>query len=168
MDKLLDVSEQITRSGNFKYKSILNTFLIEPGTILWPAQEKKVDKNYSFQGLKIGESPQDWRLSHTAAITKTITITTQRACILLVVWASAYSAWSNSTNRMCSLCVVIFIVIAIAAVWLCLYRLTFLLGQNLFYMTGIKWLESKENLLRYSTELKDSQLFCTQRCHTIM
>ena len=43
-------------------------------------------------------------MSHTLAITKSIT--TQRERILLVEWACPYSAWSNSTNRMRSLCVV--------------------------------------------------------------
>ena len=37
--------------------------------------------------------------------------------ILLVEWACVYSAWSNSSNRMRSLCAVIVIVFVIAAVW---------------------------------------------------
>ena len=47
-----------------------------------------------------------FRPRHTA-VTKKITITTQRDCILMVEWACAISAWNNSTNRACSLCVVI-------------------------------------------------------------
>ena len=64
----------------------------------------------------------DWflllRLGPTAAITRMITITTQRERTHSVERACAYSSWSNSTNRMRSLCVEIVIVFVIAAVWL--------------------------------------------------
>ena len=52
----------------------------------------------------------------TVAITISITIMTQRECIPLVEWACAYSAWSNSTNIMRFLCVVMVNVFVITAV----------------------------------------------------
>ena len=58
------------------------------------------------------------RSSHTAAITKTITITTQRGCILLVELLHAEYAHAHSTKRMRSLCVVIVIFFVITAVLL--------------------------------------------------
>ena len=61
------------------------------------------------------------RPGSTAAVTKTITITTQRKRILLVELLHAEYAHAHSTNVMRSLCVVIFIVIVIAAVGLGLY-----------------------------------------------
>ena len=78
----------------------------------WKKEEHSSDKTDRKVSL---------RPIHTAAITKTITITRQREHIILVEWACAYSAWSNSTNRLRSPCVVIVIVFVIAAVWLGLY-----------------------------------------------
>ena len=66
----------------------------------------------------------------TAAILRTITITTQRDRIPLVEWVCAYSVWSNSTNTMRSFCVVIVIVLVITAVWIGLYSL-----QNNYLMS---------------------------------
>ena len=56
------------------------------------------------------------RPSHTAAITKTLTITMQRVRILMVESLHVESKHAHSTNIMCSLCVVIVIVLVIAAV----------------------------------------------------
>ena len=60
----------------------------------------------------------DLRPSHTAAITKTITIMAQRERIVLVELLHAEYAHSHSTNGMRSLCVIIVIVLVIAAVGL--------------------------------------------------
>jgi hypothetical protein len=68
------------------------------------------------------------RPSHTAAITKTITITTQRERILLVELLHAEYAHAHSTNGMRFLCIVIVIVIAAVGPSLrplCLSRCTF-------------------------------------------
>ena len=57
-------------------------------------------------------------------------IKTQRERILLVEWVCAYYVWSNSTYRMCSLCVVIVIVSPISLVWLCLKTSCKVLQKN--------------------------------------
>ena len=64
------------------------------------------------------------RPSHTAAITKTITNTRQRECIIFVelLHALLIAALPHATNGMRSLCVVIVIVLVIAAVGPGLYR----------------------------------------------
>ena len=59
----------------------------------------------------------------TAAITKTITITTQRKRILLVELLHAEFAHAHSNNVMRSLCVIIAIVLVIAAVGPGLYSI---------------------------------------------
>ena len=56
------------------------------------------------------------RLSHTAAITKPITITTHRERILLVELLHTEYAHAHPTNGVRSLCVVIVLVLVIAAV----------------------------------------------------
>ena len=56
------------------------------------------------------------RPSHTAAITITITIKTQRERILLVELLHAEYANAHSTNGLRSLCVVIVLVLVMAAV----------------------------------------------------
>ena len=56
------------------------------------------------------------RPSHTAAMTRTITITTHRERIVLVEWLHAEYAHAHSTDGMRSLCVFIVIVLVIAAV----------------------------------------------------
>ena len=80
-----------------------------------------------------------WRLVHilydyllwnkepgpSAAITKTITITTQRERTLLVELLHAEHAHAHSTNGMHSLCVIIVIVLVMAAVGPGLYFLVF-------------------------------------------
>ena len=58
----------------------------------------------------------------TAAITRTITIMTQRERVLLVELLHAQCAHAHSTNSMCSLCVVIVIILVIAAMGPGLYR----------------------------------------------
>ena len=62
------------------------------------------------------------RPSHTAAITKTIMNTRQRERILFVELLHAEYALPHATNGMRSLCVVIVIVLVIAAVGPGLYR----------------------------------------------
>ena len=54
---------------------------------------------------------QTYLSPNSAAITKTITVKTQRESILLVELLYAEYAHAHSTNGMCSLCVVIVIII---------------------------------------------------------